>query len=437
MIKRIVIIITAAVIVCSTGCHHRQVKDAPKKDPLLEERGNVQRISTPEQLNYYREESSRKIALNPTPEEYYHRAHLYWLSWTTPLYDNVIRDLDSALVLLPPNDTSDLHDQILLSLAYCFMEMEKPQRAFQTIDRLLQDKPDLFEAKEALARFHYELGHEQEAWEILSDSLAFNQMVRSVKHGTLTDNNPHLLLLTNDKTLQAQSRVTEEEKNSAEKAPGSLKDARPVIHIKYNEPINGYDVTVDMYPDADGEDLEHYGPATLHFKKGNTKFDVEIDEFSEDHFDEGKVLKDGETITLKHTPLPKGKMISEDCTIFFSDVDYDGTKELLIKEPLAGPRGTNAYHVYELDGTEREDVPFFAISDLTEFNATEKSITQTEYSGVILGSDLLKYRRQRDGSFALTDSTHIDYKADFTDSIRTHYHKQGDKMVLVKKEVVK
>lgn len=35
--------------------------------------------------------------------------------------------------------------------------------------------------------------------------------------------------------------------------------------------------------------------------------------------------------------------------------------------------------------------------------------------GIILGSDFLKYRRQKDGSFALTDSTHLDYKVDFSD----------------------
>lgn len=59
------------------------------------------------------------------------------------------------------------------------------------------------------------------------------------------------------------------------------------------------------------------------------------------------------------------------------------------------------------------------------------------YPDGILGSDFLKYRRQKDGSFALTDSTHLDYKVDFSDSIRVHYRQQGDKMVLVKKEIVK
>ena len=233
----------------------------------------------------------------------------------------------------------------------------------------------------------------------------------------------------------SEYRAPEEDRNAmitpAEKDP----EEEAVVHIKYTQPINGFEVTVDIYPEADGDRLKHYGPAELHFKKGNTEFTVEIDDFSEDHFDYETTFLPGQTVMIKPTPLPAGEMISDVCTIFCSDVDFDGTKELLVKEPLYGPRGTNGYHVYELDGTERDDDPFYAISDMTDFNAAEKSITQKYYYGVILGSNYLKYRRQRDGSFALTDSTHVDYKVDFTDSIRFHYRKQGDKMVLVKKEV--
>ena len=247
-----------------------------------------------------------------------------------------------------------------------------------------------------------------------------------------------LLLLVGCKNNNSSNQLSHVPSNHETLATTTEQDNhRPIVHIKYTEPINGYDVTVDMHPDRIGDNLEYYGPAEMHLSKGDSGFTVETESFEEDHFDYETVLKDGETITLEYTSLPKGKMISDECTFFFSDVDFDGTKELLVKEPLGGPRGTNAYHVYELDGTEREDEPFYAISDMTEFNASEKSITQTEYSGVILGSNLLKYRRQRDGSFALTDSTHIEYKVDFTDSIRVHYHKQGDEMVLVKKEIVK
>ena len=207
----------------------------------------------------------------------------------------------------------------------------------------------------------------------------------------------------------------------------------PTVFIKYDQPINGYNVTVDLHPD--GEDF--YGPAELHFSKGNSGFTVSVDCFAEDHFDWETILHDGETITLKHTPLSKGQMISPDCTFFFSDVDFDGVKELLVKEPMYGPRGTNGYHVFELDGTEREDEPFDAICDMTEFNAAEKSITMKYYFGVLIGSRHEIYRRQKDGTFKEMERIHIDYKEDFTDSIRYYYRKQGDEMVLVKTEVVK
>ena len=208
-----------------------------------------------------------------------------------------------------------------------------------------------------------------------------------------------------------------------------LEDDLAIAHIKYDRPVNGYTVTVDLF---DGNF------AKMHFAKGASGFTADVNYFEEPQlYDINAGSYEGKEIVLKYIPLPGGKMISEDCTFFFSDVDFDGTKELLVKEPLAGTRGTNLYHVYELDGTEREDEPFLAICDMTHFNATEKSITQEEYYGIILGSNFLKYRRQKDGSFTLTDSTHVDYKVDFTDSIRVHYRKQGDKMVLVKKETVK
>ncbi len=231
--------------------------------------------------------------------------------------------------------------------------------------------------------------------------------------------------------------VPEEDRNAMITPAEREQEEENVVHIVYTQPINGFEVTVDMYPDADGEMLKHFGPAELHFKKGNTEFAVEIDDFSEDHFSYETSFRPGQTVKIKPTPLPAGKVISENCTIFFSDVDFDGQKELLVREPFYGTRGTNGYHVYEQDGTERTDVPFYAICDMSEFNASEKSITQHEYYGVILGGNMLKYRRQRDGSFALSDSTHVDYKVDFTDSIRVHYRKQGDKMILVKKIIIR
>ncbi|MCR5350874.1 MAG: hypothetical protein K6E35_00055 [Bacteroidales bacterium] len=92
-----------------------------------------------------------------------------------------------------------------------------------------------------------------------------------------------------------------------------------------------------------------------------------------------------------------------------------------------------------LDGTEREDEPFDGnVDEMTEFNRNEKSIT-VFHDGYWESGDVLKYQRRSDGTFHVMDSTHILYKQSedtVTDSIRFHYRKQGDEMVLVKKEVV-
>ena len=101
--------------------------------------------------------------------------------------------------------------------------------------------------------------------------------------------------------------------------------------------------------------------------------------------------------------------------------------------------GRTAYRVFELDGTEREDEPFDGnVDEMTEFNRNEKSIT-VFHDGYWESGDVLKYQRRSDGIFHVTDSTHILYKQSedtVTDSIRIHYRKQGDEMVLVKKDVV-
>ena len=199
-----------------------------------------------------------------------------------------------------------------------------------------------------------------------------------------------------------------------------------VIHIRYDKPVKGYTVTVDLSGDY----------AEMHFEKGTSSFTAVIDMFDEQLlYEEGVGEFNGKETVLPYVPLVFGKKISTNGTFGFFDIDFDGKDELVYAGHGQGPRGSTAFRVFELDGTEREDEPFYAIDDMTEFNSSEKSITQNEYYGVVLGSNILKYRRQGDGSFALTDSTHIDYKADFTDSVRVHYRKQGDKMVLIKKEV--
>ncbi len=229
----------------------------------------------------------------------------------------------------------------------------------------------------------------------------------------------------------SQYEAPEEDRNAmitpAKREPEENDDG--LVHFRYSQPVNGYTVTIDWQPGTER--------AELHFTKGDTSFSVMSYSFDPQMFD---FPTEGTDIRLHYKPKPQGRMLYDKEPFSFADVDFDGVEELLITCLLEGPRGMTAYTVYEPDGTEREDAPFWDISDLTDFKASEKAIVQNQYWGALIGGTRLKYRRQQNGTFALTDSTFIEYTIrgdEMVDSIRVHYRRQGGKMVLVRKEVVR
>ena len=227
-----------------------------------------------------------------------------------------------------------------------------------------------------------------------------------------------------DTNFAATSMETTQQKQDSAK--------KPVVHIVYDEPIEGYIVSADVFP---RDDLN--GSASLHFKKGDTSLNIKMDVVLLTSFLKKGEYGDGQTIVKHYNPFSVSDSLSTDHEFLFYDIDFDEENEIIVAYPWFGPRGTIAYEVYETDGSKREDIPFDCIDSQTRFNAKEKSITLSYYHGVILGSNILKYKRQFDGSFMLTDSTKIEYKVDFTDSIRTHYHRKGDKMVFDRREIIK
>ncbi len=206
-----------------------------------------------------------------------------------------------------------------------------------------------------------------------------------------------------------------------------------IIRIRYDRPIKGYTVTADLYDNYFAE---------VHFKKGNKGFNIGITDFYERLLDDPAVGEnDGSETVLPYMPITFGTNISTEGTFGFFDVDFDGQDELIYVAYGQGHHGCTAFQVFELDGTERDDDPFdWSVDEFTEFNSKEKSITLHRYGGLMDGGDILKYKRQPDGSFQVTDSIGIIYGTKgnlITDSIRLHYRRQGEQMVLVKKEVVR
>lgn len=228
-----------------------------------------------------------------------------------------------------------------------------------------------------------------------------------------------------------QYSIAEEDRNAMiTPAEKEVEERDDVIHIRYARPIKGYAVTVTLYDNDFAE---------VHFKKRGSSFTVEISDFYERLLNDPTVGEsDGKETVLPYIPVTFGSKISTEGTFGFLDVDFDGQDELIYVAYGQGFHGCTAFRVFELNGTERNDEPFdMGVDEFSEFNYNERSITVHRFGGVADGGDILKYKRLPDGAFQVTDSTSIIYgtKGDLvTDSVRVHYRKQGDKMVLVKRE---
>lgn len=179
--------------------------------------------------------------------------------------------------------------------------------------------------------------------------------------------------------------------------PEVEEDSLEVYRFRFDKPVKGYTVTVEVTMSEPG--LQDY--AVISFSKGNLAFSVFLDYFDKNSFNIDDYTDKSREYVLHYTPKPKGTMLYEDEPFCFSDVDFDGTEELIVLDPGGGPHGVNAFLVYECDGTLREDAPFSEINIYTHFNAADKTITQIYYDDPETGPLQNVYKRQKDGSFAL------------------------------------
>jgi len=184
--------------------------------------------------------------------------------------------------------------------------------------------------------------------------------------------------------------------NTVESCPVE-ETAVSVIHLRYDNPINGYIVTADVTPNESRTD----GSAELTFTKGDISFGAFVDFFVKEGFNLGDIDKNSEEIVLQYSPKPKGVVLYSKEPFCFSDVDFDGIEEILVLDYGQGVHGVNAYRVFEPDGKLREDVPFMELDDHYEFDAAQKTIAYKYYEDPETGPFLDIYKCQKNGSFEL------------------------------------
>ena len=210
----------------------------------------------------------------------------------------------------------------------------------------------------------------------------------------------------------------------------------PIIHVIYNEKVHGFSVSIDFIPGEIEDTLRLLGQAKIHFLNDDTSFVIENDWYHLSYFKEfpGFIKKTQETTFFpKYIRRPQGKYLFDANPFYFADMDFDGEDELVLPLPAEGPRGATWYKVFELDGTERKDLPLGDIDDWTIFDRKAETITLDKYYGLYLDSYEMVYKHQGNGQFILTDSTTIVFGHTETsafDSIRYHYRVVDGEMIL-------
>lgn len=198
------------------------------------------------------------------------------------------------------------------------------------------------------------------------------------------------------------------------------------VHIKYDEPINCYQVEGEFFPFnaqsetgqvelrfkslTGGQDFVYtnVGKTEVGYPDNPSKFTgYNIYEYI--FADENARFHDGDTLTFHYNTEPG---ILKDSPLYyyaefqFFDVDFDGVDEFLVNDYYRG-RGGNNYTVYEIgpDGLELKSfTPFDIITNSTKFDAERMVITDELHDGVF-ASEYTEYKTALNGNSAIIISS--------------------------------
>jgi len=226
---------------------------------------------------------------------------------------------------------------------------------------------------------------------------------------------------------------------SATESIEQTSDATPFVRIKYNQPINGYNVEAIFMPEGVafdfGDFLKIIGSAKLTFTHQDTHKKNEItsahfalpwqhfpDVFeNEEKFramvDEGEIesFAKGQTYNLDYkffeTPgitdeewITSHPLYYGELPFFFADVNFDGKNELILTKYREGQRGSNSYIVYSInpDGAFDEviELPFDRLDDFSTIDSENKQIIIQNSNGANDSFEEV-YKQDQSGKFYL------------------------------------
>lgn len=165
------------------------------------------------------------------------------------------------------------------------------------------------------------------------------------------------------------------------------------IFIKYNQPVNGYEVTVMCFPLVADKDREHeiVGKAIMKFNSKDKPDFTIYNEFYSDsilYYVNEQEFKNEEILHLDYYPKKPDEYLSRNSPFFFSDVDFDGEEELIINNWRNGIKYCNSYQIYKIGEVSPfvEPLvypPYNKMNDYnTEFDSANHTITGYWEDGV-------------------------------------------------------
>lgn len=194
------------------------------------------------------------------------------------------------------------------------------------------------------------------------------------------------------------------------------------VHIKYDEPINGYQVDGEFFPfNAQSETGQvelrftsltgrqdfvytNVGESEVGYPENPAKFTgYNICEYI--FADDNARFNDGDTLTFHYNTEPgffKDSPLYYYAEFQFFDIDFDGVEEFLVSDYYRGQGGNN-YTVYELgpNGLELKGFrPFDNITNGTKFDVNRRVITDEVHDGVFV-SEYTEYRISEDGNSSI------------------------------------
>ena len=173
-------------------------------------------------------------------------------------------------------------------------------------------------------------------------------------------------------------------------------NADKLIKIHFTDLIEDrYIVDVKWFPD-NGLAPFLTGPANITFtlKESNKSFTIRTELYHSPDFEvDWEKINNGEVFEMKYSDFNNQSTLKElafkkgiyslATPFFFEDVNFDGTKELIIAERRGGQRGEDSYKAYSIDEFGAVNSPYDITNSLpyvnfdkfTEFNPEDKTIT--------------------------------------------------------------